>query len=78
MKTTTLIVGILLLLLGIGSLGYEGYITFSSKESTINVTDGQTTAGTRTTVPLRPIAGGLAAVCGFVLILVSNKKSAST
>lgn len=77
MKTTTLIFGIVLLVLGLATLGYEGYSTFSTKESTAIVTDGQTSAGTKTTVPLRPIAGGLALICGFVLILVSNKKTAS-
>jgi len=77
MKATTLIVGIFLVVLGLATLGYEGYTTFSTKESTVSVPDGQTSAGTKTTVPLRPIAGGLALICGFVLILVSNKKSAS-
>lgn len=77
MKQTTLIVGILLLLLGLATLGYEGYTSFSSKQSTVTVPLGETTAGSKTTIPLRPIAGGVALVCGFVLILVSNKKSAS-
>lgn len=75
MKQTTLIIGILLMLLGLATLGYEGYVTFSTNQSTVAVTDGQNSAGTKTTLPLRPIAGGLSLVCGFVLVLVSNKKS---
>ena len=77
MKQTTLIFGILLLVLGLATLGYEGYTTFSTKQSTVIVPDGQNSAGTKTTVPLRPIAGGLSLICGFVLILVSNKKTAT-
>lgn len=74
MKTTTLIVGILLLLVGLATLAYEGYLTFSTNAST---TIEQGAQVTRTTVPLRPITGVLAAICGFVLILVSNKKPTS-
>ena len=77
MKMTTLIVGIVLLMLGLATLGYEGYSTFSTNESTVSVPVGEASAGTRTTIPLRPIAGGLALVAGFVLILVSNKKPAT-
>jgi len=77
MKKTTLIFGIVLIVLGLASLGYEGYSSFSTKESTVSASDGQATAGTRTTIPLRPIAGGLALACGFVLVLVSNKKAAT-
>lgn len=78
MKQTTLIFGILLLVVGLATLGYEGYSTFSTKQSTAIVTDGQTSAGTKTTIPLRPIAGGLALISGFVLILVSNKKTVNS
>lgn len=77
MKTTTLIFGILLVVLGLATLGYSGYTTFSTNESTVSVPEGQVTAGTKTTVPVRPIAGGLALILGFVLIVVSNKKSAA-
>jgi uncharacterized membrane protein len=74
LKTTTLIFGILLVVLGLATLGYSGYTTFSTSENTVSVPDGQVTAGSKTTVPLRPIAGGLALILGFVLIVVSNKK----
>jgi len=77
MKATTLIFGIVLIVLGLAALGYEGYSSFSTKESTVSVPDGQATSGTKTTIPLRPIAGGLALACGFVLVLVSNKKAAT-
>jgi drug/metabolite transporter (DMT)-like permease len=77
MKATTLIVGIVLIVLGLATLGYEGFSSFSTKESTVSVPDGQTTAGSKTTIPLRPIAAGLALACGFVLVLVSNKKAAT-
>jgi hypothetical protein len=76
MKTATLVVGILLLVLGLVTLAYEGYITFSSSSSTVSALDGQ--SSTKTTLPLRPIAAVLSAVSGFILILVSNKRSART
>lgn len=78
MKQTTLIVGILLLLLGLATLGYEGYSTFSTKQNTTIALGGENSAGTKTTIPLRPIAGGLSLICGFILIVVSNKKTASS
>lgn len=78
MKQTTLIFGILLLVLGLAILGYEGYTTISTKHDTVVVPDGQSSAGSKTTLPLRPIAGGMSFVCGFVLILVSIKKTVKT
>lgn len=78
MKQTTLIVGILLIVLGVATLGYEGF-TLTTKEKVVDV--GTEDAGSievatnkKTTIPLRPIMGGLALVAGVILVIVSNKK----
>jgi hypothetical protein len=68
-----LIIGILLIVLGVISLAYQG-ITYTTREEVLDVGPIEATAETEKTVPLPPILGGIALVAGTVLVWTGNKK----
>ena len=72
MKTYTLI-GIILIVIGIIALAYQG-ITYTTREKVIDIGPIQMTADKTKTIPLPPIVGGIALVCGIVLLVVGGKK----
>ncbi len=73
MKTYTLI-GIILIVIGIVALGYQG-ITYTTREKVVNIGPIHMTADKTKTLPLPPIVGGIALVGGIVFLIVGNKKS---
>jgi uncharacterized membrane protein len=66
MKLPLIIIGIVLIALGLVSLAYQG-ITYTSRETVLNVGPIKATADTQKTIPLSPILGGLALAGGVVL-----------
>ena len=72
MKTAAL-VGIILIVLGVISLAYQG-ITYTTHKRVLDIGPVHATATQHKTIPLPPILGGLALVGGVVL-LASGKKS---
>ena len=68
------IVGIVLIVLGIVALAYQG-ITYTSRETIIDIGPIKATADTQKTIPLSPLLGGLALVGGVVLVVVGAKKA---
>lgn len=69
------IVGIVLLVLGIGALAYQG-ITYKSRETIVDLGPLQATAVTKKTLPLPPVLGGGLALAGVALLLVGVRKRA--
>lgn len=69
-----MIIGLLLIVFGIGALAYQG-ITYTSREKILDIGPIQASADTEKTIPLPPIVGGLAIVCGVGLVVVGRKKS---
>ena len=67
------IVGILLIVLGVGSLSYEGF-TYTSREKIVDIGPLHASADTEKTVTLPPIVGGVALVCGVGLVLLGRRK----
>jgi len=67
-------VGIALILLGIVAFAYKG-ITYTSRETVIDIGPIKATADTQKTIPLSPLLGGLALVGGVVLVVVGAKKA---
>jgi len=67
------IVGILLILLGVVSLAYQG-ITYTEREEVLDIGPIEATTETKKTIPLPPIFGGLALAAGTVLVVVGTKK----
>ena len=71
-----MIIGIILIVLGIGALAYQG-ITYTTREKVLEAGRLQATAEKEKTIPLPPILGGLALVGGFLLVAVGVLKSKS-
>ena len=65
-------VGILLIILGVVSLTYQG-ITYTTQEKAVDLGSLQITTEKTHTIPLPPILGTVALV-GGVLLLVTNKR----
>lgn len=62
------IAGIILIVLGVAALAYQG-ITYSSRETVLDIGPVQATAERQKTVPIPPVLG-IAAVAGGVALLV--------
>ena len=69
----TIFVGILLVIVGVVSLAYQG-ITYTTQEKTVDLGPLQVTTEKHHTIPLPPILGALALVGGVVLLVVNNKR----
>ncbi|RJQ23057.1 MAG: DUF3185 domain-containing protein [Nitrospiraceae bacterium] len=72
MKTNTLL-GIILIVIGVAAFAYQG-ITYTTREKVVDLGPLQVTAEKTKTLPLPPIAGGIALVGGIVLLVMGNKK----
>ena len=69
---TSLIVGIVLILLGVVSLAYQG-ITFTSKEKIVDIGPIEASKETKNRIPLPPIFGAVALVGGIALVVTAKK-----
>ncbi len=68
-----MVLGIILIILGVFALAYQG-ITYTTREKVIDIGPIQATKKTEKTIPLPPILGGAALVCGIVLVFVGSRK----
>ena len=73
MKPTAL-AGIVLIVLGVAALIYQG-ITYSSRETILDIGPLHATADRQKTLPLPPVLGGAAVAGGVVLLLAGLRKS---
>ncbi len=64
------IVGVVLILLGVVALVYQG-ITYTSRETVIDIGPLHATADREKTLPLSPVLG-IAAVAGGVVLLIAG------
>jgi hypothetical protein len=72
MRTAT-IIGILLVIVGVVALIYQG-ITYTSEQTVFELGPVDVQAEERRTIPLPPILGALALIGGIVLIVVGGRK----
>jgi hypothetical protein len=72
MKNYTL-TGIILIVIGIIAFAYQG-ITYTTRETVVDIGPLQMTAEKTKTLPLPPIVGGIALIGGIVLLVVGSKK----
>jgi uncharacterized membrane protein len=68
------IVGIALIVLGVVALIYQG-ITYTTRETVIDIGPLKATAERQKTLPLSPVVGGIALVGGIVLLVAGSRKS---
>jgi uncharacterized membrane protein HdeD (DUF308 family) len=64
------IVGVVLILLGVVALVYQG-ITYTSRETVVDIGPLHATADRQKTLPLPPVLG-IAAVAGGVVLLIAG------
>ena len=67
--------GIALIVLGLAALVYGG-ITYTSRETVIDIGPLQATADREKTLPLPPVAGAAAVIGGIALLVAANRKTA--
>ena len=67
------ILGVVLIVLGIGALAYQGF-TYTTKEKVLDLGPLQATATRQKTVPLPPVVGIVAVVAGVALLMAGNRK----
>ncbi|MBE0712371.1 MAG: DUF3185 domain-containing protein [Candidatus Aminicenantes bacterium] len=67
------IAGIVLIVLGVLALAYQG-IRYTTREKLIDIGPLKVTASERKTIPLPPVVGGIALVAGIALVLADQKK----
>ena len=67
------IVGVILIILGIVALAYQG-ITYTSQEKVVDLGPLKVEAKQEKTIPLPPLLGALLLVGGVVLVAVSARR----
>jgi len=73
MKSSS-IVGILLIIIGILALAYQG-ITYTTQKKVLDIGPIQATKEEHRTIPLPPIVGGIAMVGGIAVLIAGSKNS---
>ena len=68
MKLALIIIGIVLIAVGLVSLAYQG-ITYTSRETVLEVGPIKASADKEKRIPLPPILGGIALAGGVALLL---------
>jgi len=69
------VLGIVLVVLGLGALAYQG-ITYTTRETVVDIGPIHATAERQKTVPLPPVVGITAVVGGVALLIVGTRKRA--
>lgn len=69
----TAIVGVLLIVIGLAALAYQG-ITYTTRETVVDIGPVHATADRQKTVPLPPVIGIAAVAGGVVLLFVGARK----
>ncbi|HKW93388.1 MAG TPA: DUF3185 domain-containing protein [Methylomirabilota bacterium] len=73
MKSGVMIVAIVLIVIGVVSLAYQG-ITYTTREKIVEIGPIKATADRERTIPLPPVLGGLALAGGVVLLVVTARR----
>jgi len=69
------VAGIVLVVLGLVALAYQG-ITYTSRETVVDIGPLHATADRQKTVPLPPVLGIVAVAGGVVLLIAGVRRSA--
>mgnify|MGYP003575589732 FL=1 len=70
---TSMIIGIVLIVLGVVALAYEG-ITYTTREKVVDIGPLKASVERKKTIPLSPVLGGAALVGGIVLVLAGSRR----
>jgi hypothetical protein len=70
----SMIVGIVLIVLGVVALGYEG-ISYTTREKVVDIGPLQASVEKKKTIPLSPVLGGAALLGGIVLVIAGSRRA---
>jgi uncharacterized membrane protein HdeD (DUF308 family) len=70
----TVLLGVLLLVAGLAGLAWP-VITYTKTDKVVDLGPIEVTAEHEKRIPISPIAGGLAAVAGLVMIVSGNRRT---
>jgi uncharacterized membrane protein HdeD (DUF308 family) len=70
---SSMVVGILLIVLGVVALGYEG-ISYTTREKVVDIGPLQASVEKKKTIPLSPVLGGAALLGGIVLVIAGARR----
>ena len=73
MKSGVMIIAIVLIVIGVVSLAYQG-ITYTTREKIIDIGPIKATKEREKTIPLPPLLGGLALAGGVILLVVAARR----
>ena len=68
------LIGIILIIVGVLALVYQG-IQYTTREKIIDIGPIKVTADTKKTIPVAPVAGGIALAAGIVMIILDRRKT---
>ena len=71
--SSTKVIGMILIGLGLVALVYQGF-TYTTREKVVDFGPIQVTSEKTKSVPLPPIIGGAALICGIALMVVDSRK----
>ena len=69
------LVGVVLVVLGVMALIYQG-VTYTSRETVLDIGPLHATADRQKTLPLSPVLGAVAVVGGVTLLIVAARRQA--
>jgi ABC-type antimicrobial peptide transport system permease subunit len=72
MRSFLSIIGIILIVLGVVGLGYQGF-TYTKQEKVAQIGDVKLTADKEKTISIPPLMGGASLVAGIVLVLIARR-----
>jgi hypothetical protein len=72
MKALT-ILGVVLIVLGVLALAYQG-ITYTTRETVLDVGPIEATAERERTIPLPPVLGAVAVAAGVIVLVVGGRR----
>ena len=72
MKSFITMLGILLIVVGVAGLAYQG-ITYTQREQVLQLGDLKVTADTQKTIYFPPVFGGLVLVAGIILVVIGKR-----
>ena len=71
--SSTKVFGMILIGLGLVALVYQGF-TYTTREKVVDFGPIQVTSEKTKSIPLPPIIGGIALICGIALMVVDSRK----
>jgi hypothetical protein len=74
---TTMIIGLILILLGVAALGYQGVMWITTRDTVARVGPVEVQADREHAIPLAPILSGVAIVAGIAVLIAGAGKKAT-